>query len=119
MEKPLEIAYRDVTPNPVLDHAIRSHVDRLEKVCDHIVSCSVAVEDRQKSQGSGSEYRIRVDVRVPPRHELVATHEEGRGDNNGETVLQAIDDAFRAMERQLQRLNDKQHDKGRDSLRPS
>lgn len=110
MEKPLEVAYRDVTPSPELDHAIRGHVDRLEKVCDHIISCSVAVEDRQKSQASGSEYRVRVDVRVPPRHELVATHDEGKGDN-GETVMQAIGDAFRAMERQLKRLNDKQNDK--------
>lgn len=107
MEKPLEISYRNVSATTEIDKQIRQRVDKLETICDHVISCMVAVEDLQTAQRSGSEYRVRVDVRVPPRHELCATHKEGQGTEGG-TIFQSISQAFDAMEKQLRKLNDKQ-----------
>lgn len=108
MEKPLEITYRDLTPTPTIESAIRSHVAKLETVCDHIVSCTVALENREKNQSAANDFRVRVAVRVPPRHELVGTHDEGKG-STPDNGMASIKEAFDAVERQLRKLNERQH----------
>jgi ribosome-associated translation inhibitor RaiA len=50
---------------------------------------------------------VRIDVTVPPGHELVA--EEKQIDNGThEPLAKAIHDAFKIMERELRRVVDKQ-----------
>jgi len=108
MQVPLNVTFRNVEKNAAIEHLIRSQAAKLERVCDHIVSCRVAVEKPQEHQKSGNSFRVRIDVTVPPEHELVATREAGKGDLH-EQLPTVVRDAFGAMRRRLKKLVEKQH----------
>jgi ribosomal subunit interface protein len=107
MKVPLELSFRDVEKTPELEDLIRDKVSKLERYCDHLNSCRVAVEKPQEHQRSGSPYRVRVNMTVPPGHELAVSREPGEGDLR-EEIQVAIRDAFDSAARQLKRLVDKQ-----------
>jgi cold shock CspA family protein len=106
MEVPLEISFREVGKTPELEELIRGHVSDLEKVGGNLISCRVAVEKPQKHQQSGNPYRVRIDMRVPPGHELVVRKEPM--DSPMHASLHAvITDAFETAERRLRKLTEK------------
>ena len=107
MRVPLEITYRDVPKTEEIDALIRSKADKLNQFCDHIISCRVAVEKPHEFQSSGQPHRVRIEMRVPPGHVLVAKRESTEGELH--TDLQTtIRDAFDAARRQLEKLNRQQ-----------
>ncbi len=107
MQVPLKITFRNVRKTPDVEALIAKQAAKLERVCDHIIGCQVAVEKPQEHQREGNPFRVRIDVTVPPEHELVVTREASEGDLHDRlpTVLRA---AFDAMRRQLQKLAEKQ-----------
>jgi cold shock CspA family protein len=107
MNVPLEISYRGVEKRSDLDDLIRDKVAWLEGACDHISSCDVAVERLQEHQHTGRKYRVRLDIRVPPRHELAVVRDSSGG-NIHESVLDAVREAFDAAWQQLAELTAKQ-----------
>jgi cold shock CspA family protein len=107
MQVPLKMTFRNVNKNAAIESLIRQQADKLERVCDHIVSCRIAVEKPQEHQKSGNPFRVRIDVTVPPEHELVVTRNSGEGDLH-EQLMTVIRDAFAAMRRQLKKLVEKQ-----------
>jgi cold shock CspA family protein/ribosome-associated translation inhibitor RaiA len=108
MQVPLNMTFRNVRKDAAIENLIRKQAAKLERVCDHIVSCRLAVEKPQKHQKSGNSFRVRIDVTVPPEHELVVTREAGEGDLH-EHLSTVIRDAFAAMRRRLRKLVEKQH----------
>ena len=82
MQIPLEISYRNVNKTDDLEKLIREKTNKLEKVCDHITSCHIAIEKPQKFPNYGSPYRIRIDIRIPSGHEVVIKREPGEGNMN-------------------------------------
>lgn len=109
MQVPLEITYRDVEKTDALEALVHEKVAKLEQVCDHINSCRVAIEKRHDGPKSGSPYRVRIDLTVPPGHELAAVKNPGEGEQYAaiETVIRS---AFEAARRQLVELTERQHD---------
>ncbi len=107
MQLPLEISYRGVEKSAELDQFIRSKAARLDRFCDHISRCDVAVEQPNDSQHSGNPFRVRIDVTVPPGHELVADERQSEHEMH-EPLNKVINDAFKTMERQLKTLVEKQ-----------
>jgi cold shock CspA family protein/ribosome-associated translation inhibitor RaiA len=107
MEVPLEISYRGVDKSEFIDEIVRKQVDKLEKMCTYMVSCRVVIEKRQKFQKVGNPFRVRIAVRVPPGHELVASRDSTEGDLH-DKLPTTIRSGFDAMRRQLQELMDKQ-----------
>ena len=107
MYVPLELSFRNVEKSPQLEDLIRKKTEKLEKICDHISSCRVSVEKTQEQMTSGNPYRVRIDLTVPPSHELVAKQEPGHGDQHHEldTVIRKV---FQKAERQLKKLMEKQ-----------
>ncbi|MFP4417195.1 MAG: HPF/RaiA family ribosome-associated protein [Chitinispirillaceae bacterium] len=107
MRIPLEISYRGVEKNDSIEELIREKAGKLERICDYISSCRVAVEQPQKYQSSGNPYRVRLDITVPPGHELAVIRPSGKGDMHADlpAVIRA---AFEAAERQLRELKGKQ-----------
>ena len=107
MQVPVRIRFGHVRKNTAIENLIREQAAKLERVCDHIISCRVAVEKPQEHQTSGSPFRVRIAVTVPPEHELAVTRNAGEGNlhNQLQTVIR---DAFGAMRRQLTKLVDKQ-----------
>ena len=108
MQVPLNITFRNVRKSPAIENLVRNQAAKLERVCDHIVSCRIAVEKPQEHQKSGKSFRVRIDVTVPPEHELIVTREAGEGDLH-EQLPTVVRDAFGAMRRRLRKLTEKQH----------
>jgi cold shock CspA family protein/ribosome-associated translation inhibitor RaiA len=115
VEVPLEMSFRNVEKTAHLDDLIRNQAAKLEKFHSHITSCRVAVEQPHEHQRSGNPYRVRLEVRVPPGHDLIV---DSRPKHHGlhDPLDRVLTDTFKAMERQLkelarrQRLDVKHHD---------
>jgi cold shock CspA family protein/ribosome-associated translation inhibitor RaiA len=110
MQIPLEISYRDVNKTDELEKLIREKVNKLEKVCDYITSCRVAVEKPHRTIIGGNPYRIRIDLRVPQGHELVVERKAGEGEMS-DSLEKVIRYAFDAAKKQLEKLVEIQRDK--------
>jgi cold shock CspA family protein/ribosome-associated translation inhibitor RaiA len=108
MQVPVTMRFRNVRKTAAIEDLIRKQAAKLERVCDHIVSCRIAVEKPQEHQKSGNPFRVRIDVTVPPEHELVVTREAGEGDLH-QQLPTVIRDGFGALRRQLRKLVEKQH----------
>ncbi|MFP4373931.1 MAG: cold shock domain-containing protein [Spirochaetaceae bacterium] len=107
MNVPLEISFRKIRKTQNLEELIRREAESLEDVNDHVSSCRVSVEQPQKHLKSGSPYRVRIDMTVPPKHELVARREPGHGEMH-EELQTVILDTFDDARRQLRELNARQ-----------
>ncbi|HKK18455.1 MAG TPA: HPF/RaiA family ribosome-associated protein [Opitutales bacterium] len=100
MQQPLEISFNDIEKTPELDALIHEKAGRLEKFCDNLVSCHVSVAKPHAHQETGSGYRVRVEARIPPNHQIVAHEHSSHGElhDNVETVIRR---SFDAAERQV------------------
>ena len=107
MQKPIEISYRGVEKTEEIDALIRAKAIRLDRFCDHISRCGVAVERPNHAQQSGNAFRVRVDVTVPPGHELVVDEKQTEHEMH-EPLSKIVNDAFKTMERQLKDLVERQ-----------
>jgi len=107
MQLPVKISYRGLEKSDQIDNLVFEKAARLEKFCDHINRCDVAIEQTNHTHQKGNPYRCRIDVTVSRGHELVA--DEKQKDNGAHQLLnKVIHDAFKTMERELRRVVDKQ-----------
>ena len=110
MELPiLQLSLRDVPPprQAEIEERVRQRAEKLERYCDHIMSCRVAIERPHRAEASGNPYRVRIDLTVPPGHELVVRKEPGDNDLQSDLIT-VVNGAFEAAERQLKALVEKQ-----------
>lgn len=110
MQIPLEISYRDINKTDELEKLLRMKVRKLERVCNYITSCRVAVEKPHRTIIGRNPYRIRIDLRVPPGHELVVERKAGEGEMS-DSLEKVIRYAFDAAKKQLEKLVEIQRDK--------
>ena len=108
MQLPVEITYRGVEKTDEIETLVRDKAAHLDRFCDHITRCDVVIEQLNHAQHSGSPYRVRIDVTVPPGHELVADEKPTKHDMH-EPLSKVVNDAFKTMERQLKELVQRQH----------
>lgn len=109
MKVPLEITYRGIEKSPAIDSLIHEKVAKLERLCSYINSCHIAVEKEHDRPRTGSPYRVRIDMTLPPSHEIVA--DSHPADTNQHVELDTvIRDAFSKAERQLKELTRKQRE---------
>lgn len=107
-----EITYRNVEKTNAIDTLIQEKIAKLELVCNYINSCHIAIEKTHDRPRSGSPYRVRIDMTVPPGHEIVA--ESNPGESNQYDPLDAvIRDAFNAARQQLIKLSERQQESHR------
>lgn len=110
-----EITYRNVEKTNALDKLVNEKVAKLEQVCNHISSCHIVIEKIHDRPRSGSPYRVRIDMTVPPGHELVA--ESNPADENQYAPVDAvIRDAFKAAVTQLTKLNKRQQESDKSQI---
>ena len=107
MQLPVEISYRGVDKSDEIEALVQGKADRLNKFCDHITRCDVIIERPNHAQHSGSPFHVRIDLTVPPGHELVQNEKPTKHDMH-EPLTKVINDAFHHMERQLTDLVDRQ-----------
>ncbi len=107
MQVPLEIQYKG-GPNPLwIEDLVREKVDKLERFCDHIIQCRVAVERPNATADTGNPYRILIDLTVPPDHEVVVDKRPREGGPKRE-LRSVLIDAFETAERQVKELAERQ-----------
>src|ERR1043165_2708201 len=106
MQVPLTMTFRKVRKTAAVENLIRQQAAKLERVCSYLVSCRIAIEKPQEHQRTGNPFRVRIDVTVPPEHELVVVRDSTEGDLH-EQLPTVIRDAFSAMRRQLMKLVEK------------
>jgi len=116
MRVPLKITFRNVRKTPDIEALIGKQTAKLERVCNHIISCRMAVEKPQVHQRTGNPFRVRIDVTVPPQHELVVIREASAGDLH-ERLPTVLRGAFGVMRRQVKKLTEKKRRQVKNSSR--
>lgn len=96
MQVPLQIAFRDVGQSDALAAEIRKQAARLDRFCDHIVSCRVSLATVAAHKQQGKLYHAHVDVRIPGE-ELVSTQNHANEDAYV-AIREAFDVALRRLE---------------------
>src|SRR6266704_305232 len=64
MQLPVKISYRGLEKSDKIDNLILDYAARLEKFCDHINRCDIAIEQTNKTHHKGNPYRCRIDATV-------------------------------------------------------
>jgi hypothetical protein len=107
MNVPLELTFRDIEPSEPVKKLIYKRAERLERICDYLSSCRVSVEQETRRRREGNDYHVRIDLTVPPSHELVVSRDPGGADKRGDLRL-VIGRAFDAAQKQLKELVQRQ-----------
>jgi cold shock CspA family protein/ribosome-associated translation inhibitor RaiA len=108
MQGPVEITFKDIKKTSELEDLINQKIAKLERICNYMISCRVIVERPQTYPDRGNPHRVRIDIKVPPAHEIVAKQSASEGDMH-DPLQTVIIKTFNAAERQLKELTDRQH----------
>jgi ribosome-associated translation inhibitor RaiA/cold shock CspA family protein len=101
MEKPLQIAFKDIESSEYLEGLIRERADRLEKLHHNLIGCRVVVEVPHRSAETFKPpLGIAVEVEVAGRNKIVAKDEQERHEAKNDTYAM-VNRAFDAVQRQL------------------
>jgi ribosomal subunit interface protein len=104
MQLPMEVTFRDIEKSEALDTLVRESGAKLERYCDHITSCRVVLERPHAHAADGTDYRVRIDLKVPPGHEIVVSRAARRSANVADDLYTAVHEAFEIAARQLKKL---------------
>ena len=111
---PIQITFHELDPSPAIEEIIHKKAQKLWRHFSRIVSCKVVVGKPHRHKQQGERFEIRIFIAVP-NGEVVVDRQPG--DDFGHTDVRiAIDDAFRAADRQIKeyarklRRNVKSHD---------
>lgn len=107
MKVPLQIAFHGVPSSPRIEDLVRERAGKLERFCDHLSSCRVTVEKPHRSRGTAEHWQVRIDLRVPPGHELVVRRESTE-QTARDGLYGVVVDAFDAAKRRLEKLTARQ-----------
>lgn len=94
MNIPVEITSKNVHLSDELEELIREKAGKLGNFFDRIISCRVVVDIPHRSQRSGIQYNVRIDLSVPGGEVVVKKEPD-------EDLFIAITSSFDAAERQL------------------
>ena len=109
MKLPLELIMKNVEHKQTIEAVVQEKVAKLEQSCDHIISCRVFIEQNPTHQHAKHSYHVRIDVRMPPHHEIVVKRDSGR--NTHDDLSAVVRDAFMATRRQVEVIVDRQKKK--------
>lgn len=107
MKVPLQVAFHGVPSSERIEELVRERVAKLERACDHITSCRVTIEKPHRSRGNAEHWQVRVDLTVPPGHELVVRRESNEGTAR-DGLYGVVTEVFDAAWRRLEKLNKRQ-----------
>ena len=94
MRAPVEIRLRGVPQSDALERYVDERARQLDRQCEFIQTCHVAVEALQREQQPGAQFAVRLNITLPGT-EVVVNRE------HGEDVYIALRDAFEAAGLQL------------------
>jgi ribosomal subunit interface protein len=114
MQKPVEIAFRNIESSDAAEAAIRDHVARLEHMFGRMTSCRVRVDQRNQNANETMPPVVHIDISVPGHNDIVVAHEADHLQRKYQApdLRNAINEAFRIAERRLGKYKDKLTDHG-------
>lgn len=71
MQLPPEIVFKGVETTSQINELVSRGIARLEQICDYIISTRIAIEQAQGRHQTGNPYRMRIDIRIPGRPEII------------------------------------------------
>lgn len=104
MERPLQIAFKNMTSSEALEGIVRERVDRLHRFHTKITGARVVIEVPHRSPESGkTPIGIAVEIDVPGHSPIIAKGEQDRREMKGDQSA-IINRVFEAVERQLEQI---------------
>ena len=100
MDKPLEITFRNMDRSESLATVIEKRCRDLERFYTHIIGMHVTVETPQRRHRKSKLYHVTIKAQVPGKW-LIVSRSPG-GEIRHENLVATVNDAFHAMERQLE-----------------
>lgn len=99
----LKLRLRDVPDRPYAERLVQELVEKLERQCDHITSCQVAVESPNAHPQFGARWRVRIELHVAGAEPIVVRRDQGDG-RVYEDLSTILHDAFHTAARRLKEL---------------
>jgi len=104
MERPLQIAFKNVESSASLETLIRERVERLQRFHPNITGARVVVEVPHRSPESVKPpLGIAVEIDVPGRNSVIAKGQQDRREVKGDRTA-VVNRVFEAAERQLEQI---------------
>jgi len=109
MQRPLQVTIKGMRPSPALDARVRERVDHLEALYPRMIGCRVVIEvPHRKSETAKVPIAVAVEVDIPGQKLLIGK-DEGERRESKQNHTAALNNAFDAVERQLERVVDFQN----------
>jgi len=114
MQRPVEIAFRNIESSEAAEAAIRDHVTRLERMYGRMTACRIRVDQRNQNVNESMPPVVHIDIAVPGHRDIIVAHEADHLQRKYQApdLRNAINEAFRIAERQLGKYKDKLTDHG-------
>lgn len=100
MQIPAKISFHNMDPSPALESRIKEKIEKLANRYARLIGCEVIVESSVKHRNKGNPYSLHIRATLPGG-EFVVSHHPGRSPKRHEKVFAAMNDAFKAIEKQL------------------
>ena len=108
MQRPLEIAFRNLDSSDYIRSLVVERAGRLERFHPRVIGCRVVIEALYRSaEGHNPPLGISVEVDIADRPRIIGKGVEPQRGSKGDH-LSAINRAFEAVERQLEQADEKQ-----------
>lgn len=105
MQVPVKVAFHNVDASEALEARIKEKIEKLENRYPNLVGCQVVVESAHHHQNKGRLYNVLVDVTIPGG-KVVASSHTGKNPIKHDKIYAAMNDAFLAIEKQLEKVKD-------------
>lgn len=103
MQIPAKITFHNMDSSAALEERIKEKIAKLELRIKDLVGIQVIVEAAHHHQTKGRLYSVRIDATLPGG-ELVVSHHPGRNPIKHDKPYAAMNTAFAAIEKQLDRF---------------
>jgi hypothetical protein len=100
---------KNVENKSEIEAVVAEKIVKLEAASEHITSCRVFIEQNPTHQHAKHTYHVRIDVRMPPHHEIVVRRDSGH--KSHDNLAAVVRDAFMAARRQVEVITDRQKKK--------
>lgn len=101
MDEPLKIVFDNLDRSQAIEAIIREKSEKLERFYHHMIDAQIIVSMKDKRHHKGNEYHVTIEANVPGKR-IIVSKSPGRRILGHEELLPAINDAFKAMVRQLE-----------------
>ncbi len=100
MQSPLQVSFHQIDHSDAVEDFVEKKVEKLERYCDRIIGCKVAVDRPPHHHHKGNPFHVRLEVSVPG-DTIVINRDPGDREAHGDVYV-VLRDAFDAAQRKLE-----------------